>query len=138
MGKKINYFHADKRGFFDDISIGVDIEKISRFDYLISRIGKYNLKRIFSDSELEYSISAGDAASHLAACFCAKEAAIKALSRFGMGGIGVERIEMIHDEAGMPELRVEGLPGNYRISASVSHSGGMAVASVLVVGPERQ
>ena len=120
-----------------DIAIGVDIEKISRFDYLVSRIDTYNLKRIFSGSELEYSISAGDAASHLAACFCAKEAAIKALSRFGIGDIGMERIEVIHDEAGMPELRVEGLPENYRVSASVSHSGGMAMASVLVVGPQQ-
>ena len=138
MGKKINYFHADKREFFDDISIGVDIEKISRFNYLISRIGKYNLKRIFSYSELEYSISARDAASHLAACFCAKEAAIKALSKFGMGGIGLESIELIHDEDGVPELHVEGLPRHYLVSVSVTHSGGMAVASVLVVGPERQ
>lgn len=120
-----------------DIAIGVDIEKISRFDYLISRIGKYNLKRIFSDSELEYSISTGDAASHLAACFCVKEAAIKALSKFRMGGIGLERIEVIHDAGGMPELRIEGLPGHYRVSASVSHSGGLVMASVLVVGPER-
>lgn len=119
-----------------NIAIGVDIEKISRFDYLVSRIGKYNLNRIFSDLELEYSISAGHAASHLAACFCAKEAALKALSKFGMGGIGLERIEVIHDESGMPELRIEGLPGHYRVSASVSHSGGMAMASVLVAESE--
>lgn len=116
-----------------DIAIGVDIEKISRFDYLISMVGKYNLKRIFSDSELEYSILAGDAASHLAACFCAKEAGIKALSKFGLGGIGLERIEVIHDPGGMPELRIQELPGNYRVSVSLSHSSGMAMASVLIM-----
>ena len=117
------------------IAIGVDIEKISRFGFLASKIDVYKLSRIFSVSELKYSMSAGNVDSHLAACFCAKEAAIKALSKFQIKSIGFEQIEVIHNASGIPELFIEGLSAHYDISVSISHSGNMAIASVLVAEP---
>ena len=115
-----------------DTSIGVDIEKISKFEYLLSQKGFYNLNRIFLNSELEYAIAEGNAASHLAACFCMKEATIKALSQFGVCGIGLHQVEVLHNDSGMPEINIIGLSNQYKVSVSTSHSGGMAIASTLV------
>ena len=62
----------------DNISIGTDIEEIRRFE------GKETnfdfLSRVFTTSELEYSLKSKSPAKHLCARFCAKEAIVKALS----------------------------------------------------------
>lgn len=113
-------------------SIGVDIERISRFDIFVSNDGRYRLERIFSRAELEYSLSRPRANSHLAVRFCAKEAAIKALASLGIGNIGLEQIEIVTDGQGVPTMRIAGLSPCFDISVSMSHSVDHAVASVLI------
>lgn len=115
------------------MAIGVDIEKISRFHFLISKINCYNLNGLFTNNELDYAISSSSPESHLAACFCAKEATIKALARFCLYEFTIDKMGIYHDKMGMPGIIIEGLPTHYDVSVSLSHSGNMAIASVLII-----
>jgi phosphopantetheine--protein transferase-like protein len=115
------------------MAIGVDIEKISRFHYLISKINCYSLNRMFTNSELDYAISSSSPESHLAVCFCAKEATIKALAKFCLYEFTLDKMGLYHDKMGMPGITIEGLPAHYDVSVSLSHSGNLAIASVLII-----
>ena len=62
------------------ISVGVDIEEISRFAFKTLEKDSAFLNRIFTKNELDYCIKKANPAPHLTARFCAKEAVVKAMS----------------------------------------------------------
>jgi holo-[acyl-carrier protein] synthase len=64
------------------IGIGVDLVECGRIQRSIDRFGDRFLHRVFTDGEIEYSMSMKFPARHLAARFAAKEAVSKA---FGTG-----------------------------------------------------
>src|SRR5436305_8257759 len=64
------------------IGTGVDLVECARIQRSIDRFGDRFLQRVFTDGEIEYSISMKFPARHLAARFAAKEAVSKA---FGTG-----------------------------------------------------
>src|SRR6058998_1685805 len=64
------------------IGIGVDLVECARIQRSIDRFGDRFLHRVFTDGEIEYSMSMKFPARHLAARFAAKEAVSKA---FGTG-----------------------------------------------------
>ncbi len=113
------------------MSIGCDVEKISRFD------GKIEdddfLSKIYTDFEINYCKSRGNISSHLAARFCAKEAVVKALGFLDISGIYYKDIEIFNSDDGCPNVRLlkEGY-SDLKISVSLSHSSDMAMATVLI------
>ena len=108
--------------------IGVDIEDISRFE---NRDEKF-LKRIFTEIELEYSLSKSNSAAHLAARFCAKEAIFKALSSAGIHNVLITQIEIYNDESGAPRVRFLDSSIKYKVQISLSHEKEKAIAFAML------
>lgn len=113
---------------FENISIGVDIETIERFENKDETF----LKRIFSPVEIEYCKSKSSSAQHLAARYCAKEAVFKALSAFGVSGIEYNKIEVFHKNK-VPCIRfLSDLENIYKAKLSLSHDKTKAIAYVII------
>jgi holo-[acyl-carrier protein] synthase len=110
------------------IEIGIDIEEISRFQNKTLENDAAFLKRLFTEKELEYCFSGKNPAQHLAARFCAKEAAIKALS--GIVNIPYKDIEVLNEKSGKPYLAINGC--SFKTKISLSHTKTTACATVLV------
>src|SRR5439155_17326018 len=90
------------------IDIGVDIVECVRIRRSIDRFGDRFLNRIFTDGEIEYSMSMKFPARHLAARFAAKEAVSKA---FGTGigkAMGWRDIDVRKKPSGEPFLVFSG------------------------------
>ena len=86
------------------IGIGVDVIECSRIQRSIERFGDRFLHRVFTDGEIEYSMSMKFPERHLAARFAGKEAAAKA---FGTGigkAMGWRNIHIRKKESGEPFL----------------------------------
>ncbi len=64
------------------LGIGVDLVECARIQHSLDRFGDRFLHRVFTEGEIEYSMSMKFPARHLAARFAAKEAVSKA---FGTG-----------------------------------------------------
>lgn len=124
---------------YDNIAIGVDVEEIARFE-------KYNddkdaplLKRIFTDSELEYCYKTRFSAKRLAARYCAKEAVYKAMCSFGIKVFNLKEIEVYHDSVGCPRVRLlNKYDEQFKVKVSLSHSQQTAIAQVVVCRVNRK
>jgi phosphopantetheine--protein transferase-like protein len=79
---------------------GIDIEDISRFQNKTLEKDSKFLNRIFTHNELEYCFKNANPAPHLTARFCAKEAAVKALSNLYPKLIQYSKIEILKKENG--------------------------------------
>ncbi len=115
------------------ISNGIDIEDISRFEGKTLENDSKFLNRVFTESELDYCFSSKNPAPRLAARYCAKEAAVKALSNLHDGTIGYSKIEVLKRENGSVYLNIliDELK-KYNYSLSISHDKDKAIASVIV------
>ena len=119
---------------FRQPSIGIDIIKISRIEYMIRKYGKRFLDRIFSTSEQTYCSSKFMPFNSFAARWAAKEALIKAI---GKGNYSYKDIEIYVDKDGAPffnfnsDSLIVKVKGK-NISLSVSHDGDYAIANVFV------
>ena len=90
------------------IGIGVDLVECDRIQHSLDRFGEKFLRRIFTEGEIEYSMSMKFPARHLAARFAAKEAVSKA---FGTGigkAMGWRNIDIRKKESGEPFLVFSG------------------------------
>jgi holo-[acyl-carrier protein] synthase len=90
------------------IGIGVDLVECARIQRSIDRFGDRFLHRVFTDGEIEYSMSMKFPARHLAARFAAKEAVSKA---FGTGigkAMGWRDIDVRKRPSGEPFLVFSG------------------------------
>src|SRR5438128_12223619 len=90
------------------IGTGVDLVECARIQRAVERFGDRFLHRIFTDGEIEYSMSVKFPARHLAARFAAKEAVSKA---FGTGignAMGWRDIDVRKKPSGEPFLIVSG------------------------------
>src|SRR2546425_10582901 len=90
------------------LGIGVDLVECARIQRSIDRFGDRFLHRVFTDGEIEYSMSMKFPARHLAARFAAKEAVSKA---FGTGigkAMGWRDIDVHKKESGEPFLLLHG------------------------------
>ncbi len=117
---------------FEDISIGVDIEKIERFEKYASDKNAPLVRRIFTEGEIEYCYSFKNPAEHLTARFCAKEAVYKALCVFGIKDIDYCDVEVVRNSEGVPSIRLL-KEKNIDFRLSLSHGNGSAIASVIAV-----
>jgi holo-[acyl-carrier protein] synthase len=120
---------------------GIDIIEIERIQRSINRFGQRFLNRVYLRGEQEYCLRKRNAAESFAARFAAKEAAAKALGTGMSHGVNWLEIEIVREPSGRPTLRFHGRAaqradqmGVLRTSLSLTHSTGLAVASVLLEG----
>lgn len=108
------------------LGIGVDMENISRF----KNAGDKLLKRLFTQAELNFCFKSVNPSQHLAARFCAKEAAFKALP---FKQIAFKNIEVISGGKEQPVLVIrDERAKDLDIKLSLSHSQTEAIAFVVV------
>ena len=123
------------------IGIGVDVIECSRIQRSIERFGDRFLHRVFTEGEIEYSMSMKFPERHLAARFAGKEAAAKA---FGTGigkAMGWRNIDIRKKESGEPFLVFSGPAETFAAERGVtsalitlSHTENYAVACVVLEG----
>lgn len=90
------------------LGIGVDLVECARIQHSFDRFGERFLHRVFTDGEIEYSMSMKYPARHLAARFAGKEAVAKA---FGTGigkAMGWRNIDIRKKPSGEPFLVFSG------------------------------
>jgi holo-[acyl-carrier protein] synthase len=123
------------------IGIGVDVIECSRIQHSIERFGDRFLHRVFTDGEIEYSMSMKFSERHLAARFAGKEAVAKA---FGTGigkAMGWRNIDIRKKESGEPFLVFSGPAEAFAAERGVtsalitlSHTENYAVACAVLQG----
>jgi holo-[acyl-carrier protein] synthase len=123
------------------IGIGVDLVECARIQRAIDRFGDRFLHRVFTDGEIEYSMSMKFPARHLAARFAAKEAVAKA---FGTGigsAMGWRNIDIRKRPSGEPFLvfsgPAQGLAAKRGVTSALvtlSHTEHHAIACVVLEG----
>lgn len=117
---------------------GVDLAPVARIAQMRERHTERFLNRVFTAHEIAYASDRPRRIDeHLAARFAAKEATLKALGTGLTGGIHWTDISVQRD-AGTPGLVLVGAAaaageriGARRWHVSLSHAGGMAIASVI-------
>ena len=123
------------------IGIGVDVIECSRIQHSIERFGDRFLHRVFTDGEIEYSMSMKFPERHLAARFAGKEAVAKA---FGTGigkAMGWRNIDIQKKESGEPFLVFSGPAEAFAVERGItsalitlSHTEQHALACVVLEG----
>ena len=116
------------------ITTGVDIISVDRLAKAVDQWQDSFLKRIYTDSELEYCKGA---TSSLAARFAAKEAVMKAIG-CGMFNTNWRDIEILTESNGKPYINLKGRSRNIAnekgindFAVSLSHDKHYAIAFVV-------
>ena len=114
------------------MKVGIDLLEIERLERALERTPRL-AQRLFTEAELAYAAGRGRPGQHLAARFCAKEAAAKALD---LSSWNFHEVEVI-GTGGPPELRLSGAAAaraaelGVRLEVSLTHSGRDAAAVVV-------
>ncbi|MDP7005216.1 MAG: holo-ACP synthase [Phycisphaerales bacterium] len=124
------------------ITHGIDIVEVPRIASMLESHGQRFLDRCFTDEEQKVAdIQAIDkCAERLAVRYAAKEAVLKALGTGLAGGIEWVEIGVIRED-GPPMIKLKGRAAEIAKSQgitdwrlSLSHTNGMAIASVIGLG----
>ena len=118
----------------NNVSVGVDIESISRFKDLDRKRDRNFLNNIFTEKELEYCYLKKEPAQHLAARFTGKEAIIKASSGAGLKPLRYNKIEILNNKKGAPcvHIRDDGWNKDHVFKISISHCNDKALAFAVI------
>jgi len=126
------------------ILIGVDVQPIDEVEASIKEFGRRYTHRLFTADEIESCGDGPGAASGFAGRFATKEAVLKILELNEI----VPRwksIEVRRSVGGRPEVTLHGeaaemarLQGIDEISLSISHGGGIAIATVIAQATPRR
>lgn len=120
-------------------SIGVDLANIDRIERMIETQGDRFIKKVFTGKEIAYCSQLAAFAASYAARFAAKEALFKATGKGLRDGMSWQDIEVINNDQGKPEVflynETARLLAGKTIHLSLSHSGNMAIAMVVVDNP---
>jgi len=123
------------------LGIGLDLVEVKRVRASVRRSGERFVKRVFTPDEIAYCAGRARKFEHLAARFAAKEAALKALGTGITGWASMQEIEVVHNAAGRPEIRLRGgvlrrarSLGVKATHLSISHTEGVAAAMVVLEG----
>ena len=121
------------------VGMGTDLTEIHRVERSIERFGDRFLERIFTAGEIAYCRSKKGFAESFAARFAAKEAGAKALGTGISQGVSWQELEVRRASSGKPSLHLSGRAaelaaklGVVRISLSLTHTRGMALAVVVM------
>lgn len=112
--------------------IGIDIEKIDRFNHW----NEEGFKRVFTENEIEYANSFENKIEHFCGFFCVKEALVKALDD---EGLNYASIEVLHTDTGKPYINetdyIKSILKHHfksKIEISISHCKEYATAVVII------
>lgn len=121
------------------LGIGTDVVDVDRLRAVLERTPSF-AARVFADDERAYADAAADPAERYAARFAAKEAVLKSLG-LGLGGLPLREVAVVRAESGAPGIRlvdraasIAAAHGVDRLLLSLSHAGGVAVATVVAIG----
>lgn len=113
------------------INNGIDLINIKRFEKLKNNISF--MKKVFTESELEYLNKTEYNLSTIAGLYAAKEAFLKSIKK-GINDYSLLDIEILHDSNKSPYIVLKGqLKKTYNttnMSLSISHDGEYAIAIV--------
>lgn len=113
------------------LGVGTDIVETERIQALCERDDGF-INRVFTQTELDYSLPKASKYLHLAARFAAKEAVGKALG----GPFSWKDVEVVNNPDGKPLVNLYGrareVAGNARVHLSVSHTDHYASAVAVV------
>lgn len=109
------------------LGIGIDIIEIDRIKQSIDQYGDRFLKKVFTQTEIDYSIKKKNKYQHFAARFAAKEAIYKALSSDTKKAYSWQDVEIFNEKNGLPRVKLFGSLKNYLgskkgLKISMSHS----------------
>ena len=123
------------------VGMGIDLAEVERMEAAIRRHGRALVERVFTPGEIRYCERHRNATERYAARFAAKEAAMKALGTGWRRGVRWVDIEVANEPGGRPTLRLHGRTkelaaerGVRRISLSMTHTSGFAMAQVIFEG----
>jgi holo-[acyl-carrier protein] synthase len=123
------------------IGTGVDLIEIERIANSIERYGERFLRRVYTDREIAYCNRKRASAESFAARFAAKEAGAKALGTGISRGVTWSEFQIEREPSGRPILELRGRAaqladelGVKRISLSLTHTGSLAMATVMMEG----
>ena len=122
------------------MNCGIDIIEISRIKETIEKNGETFLNKIYTENEIKYCESHNAVKyQHYAARFAAKEAVAKFLGTGFIGEFSWKEIEILNNELGKPEVKLNGKALEFfkslkytEISISMSHC--KEYATSMVVG----
>jgi holo-[acyl-carrier protein] synthase len=116
------------------VRVGVDAVGVERLERLLGD-HPAGAEEIFTARELEYCRSRRRCNEHLAARFAAKEAVLKAFGTGFSQRIRWTDVEVVNDQFGRPEVRLDGAAAEYaarhgltEIDVSLTHTEGIAIA----------
>ena len=127
------------------IGHGIDLVDVAELRRWIDDPRDPLIPRCFVQAELDEIGNGADRIERLAGRFAAKEAVLKALGTGFGGGVAFTDVMIQRAPGAAPEVRLAG--GAAKAAAalgvtawrlSISHAGGMAMASVVALGPEAQ
>ncbi len=121
------------------LGIGIDITEIKKIEKSVQ--SEAFQRKVFTPAELNAVDRFKNKAEHLAGKFAAKEAFMKAVGAGIRQEVWFSQIEVLNDELEKPYINVNGEArarlqesGAKQVHVSISHSGGLAVAVVILDG----
>lgn len=124
------------------LGIGIDLTEIKEIEESIQ--SEAFVRRVFTPAEMQAVERYRNKAEHLAGKFAVKEAFMKAIGAGIRQEVWFTQVEVLNDESGKPQVQVRGEAekrletlGAKQIHVSISHSGGMAVAVVILEGQSK-
>lgn len=134
-----------KTGFVNVIGHGIDLVVVAEMRRWMEDPRDPLIPRCFVQAELDEIGDGTDRVERLAGRFAAKEAVLKALGTGFGGGIAFTDVITYRVPGAAPRVRLVGgaakaaaILGVIGWQLSISHAGGMAIASVLALGAEAQ
>lgn len=117
--------------------IGIDLVKIERMKQAVDKWGEKFLRRVFTETEINYCYGKSYPYTSLSVRFAAKEALIKAIG--GAAAIPLTDIEVVNNKNGKPAIKAKGkLEEFFRENSvhnahlSLSHEKDYGIASVII------
>ena len=128
--------------FMRIIGHGIDLTEVKRIAAMLDAHGQRFLERCFTADERAYAESSGRGrAERYAARFAGKEAVLKSLGTGLSGGARWTDVAIVHEDSGRPSVRLSGSCADVAHAlgvrswhVSLSHSGGLAMASAIACG----
>jgi holo-[acyl-carrier protein] synthase len=122
------------------VGLGTDLIGLTRIADVYRRQGQRFLDRVYTAAEQRYALELPHPAERLASRWAAKEACMKALGTGWARGVTFTQIALLPGaDRGAPRLVLEGEAlvvagrlGVVRLHCSVSHSDGIAIATVIL------
>lgn len=125
------------------IGHGIDLVDVAEMRRWIEDPRDPLIPRCFTQAELDEIGEGINRVERLAGRFAAKEAVLKALGTGFGAGIAFSDVEIYRAHGGAPQVRLTGGAANAAAASdvtawrlSISHAGGLAMASVLALGVE--